>query len=281
MCTDFLPEARRITGQSLRQLCFRQNGINELSNHGVLTGANQVQVFPFNLIHHIFHFGKAHNTIYNIAANHERWDVIGESFVDHEISCICQNGGVQPCNISAQIIEAIAAGLSCSIQINTMQFLHNINMIRNREIGNNRFSKAFYFYIFAVVSADRYRWINEVWNLHHGFPNLAFQLCFQLLLFFQLCANCSNLCLYSFGFFLFALSHEAANLLAERLSLPTQRIALYLGFPVLLIHGNNFIDQRQLFVLELFLQVFFYQLRFSPEPFDINHCMKLLFHCFT
>ena len=32
-----------------------------------------------------------HNTCYNVASDHERWDAICESSVDHEISCIRDN----------------------------------------------------------------------------------------------------------------------------------------------------------------------------------------------
>ena len=98
--TFLLTEAWRIAGQCQRQLCFRSNGIDKLTDHGVLAGTDQVQVLSFDLVHHSVHFSEAHNAGYYVAADHERRYAVSKSTVDHEISCICDHCGVQSCDIA-------------------------------------------------------------------------------------------------------------------------------------------------------------------------------------
>ena len=265
VCTNFLPEAWRIASQGLRQVAFRQNGINKFPDHGVFARTDQIEVFTFNLVHHAFHFCKAHNAGNNAAPNHERRNVIGKALVDHEIPCIVQNTGMQAGNIAAQIIETITAGLSSRINVNSVQVFHDVNVIRNREIRNNRFAKAFYFHIFAVVLANRNAFINDVRDNEHSLPNFCFQFGFFLFEFVQLCTDGSHFLLHRFCFVLFALSHQCTDFLADGLSLVPEVVTSHLGFPELLVQIQHFIYQRQFFVLKLLADVFLYQFRICPD----------------
>ena len=51
MCALFLTEAWRIAGQGLRKFILRSDGIDELTDHGMLTGTDQVQVLTLDLVH--------------------------------------------------------------------------------------------------------------------------------------------------------------------------------------------------------------------------------------
>ena len=57
----------------------------------MLACADQIEVLPFNLVHHVFHLGKAHHTVDNIAADHKRRYIISESAVNHKVARIGQN----------------------------------------------------------------------------------------------------------------------------------------------------------------------------------------------
>lgn len=54
---------------------------------------------------HGLHLSEAHNTVYDVAVDHERRYAVGKSSVDHEISCIRKDGRVEACNVAHQIIE--------------------------------------------------------------------------------------------------------------------------------------------------------------------------------
>ena len=56
--TLLFPEARTVGGQRVRQPALIDRLPDESSDHGVLGGSDQVQVFPVDLIHHIIHLGK-------------------------------------------------------------------------------------------------------------------------------------------------------------------------------------------------------------------------------
>ena len=90
--TDFLTETRRVGGESHRQFGLIIDRIDEASDHGMFGCADQIEVFTFNLVHHVFHFLERHNAGNNFRTDHERRNAIGEAFVDHVISGICQDG---------------------------------------------------------------------------------------------------------------------------------------------------------------------------------------------
>ena len=140
---DFLAEAGRIAGQGLRQGLLVVDGVDELADHRVLRGADQVQVLALDLVHHVLHFLEGHNALDHIAVDHERRDIIGEPAVDHEIARVGQDGRMQARNIALQVIEAVARGAARGIQINAVKGLHDVHMIRNFIIRNNWITKFF------------------------------------------------------------------------------------------------------------------------------------------
>ena len=96
----FLTEAGRIAGKGLGELLLRNDGIDEFSDHGMLAGTDQIQVFALDLIHHGVHFSKAHNAGDHVAADHERRHAVGEAPADHKIPGIGDHCGVKPCDVS-------------------------------------------------------------------------------------------------------------------------------------------------------------------------------------
>ena len=86
----------------------------------MFTRADKIKVFAFDLIHHRFHFRKAHNARYNVGTDHVGRNAVGEAAVDHEISCICQNCRVQTCDIAHQIIETVAGDIARGVEVDAV-----------------------------------------------------------------------------------------------------------------------------------------------------------------
>ena len=91
-----------------------------------------------------------------------------KSAVDHEISCIGNHCGMQSCDITHQIVEAVSC-YSCLLRLRSIpsKRLHDICMIRNLKIRNNRLAEFLDLYVLAVIFADRYARIDDVRNGHH------------------------------------------------------------------------------------------------------------------
>ena len=88
VCADLLAEAGRIACQRLRKLVFGQDGVDEFTDHGMLAGADEVEILALDFVHHIFHFRKAHDPVYHIPANHKRRNIVGKATVYHKIARI-------------------------------------------------------------------------------------------------------------------------------------------------------------------------------------------------
>ena len=65
------------------------------------------------------------------------------------------------CIRDSEIIEAISGYLSCSIQINAVKVFHNIGVIRNLKIRNQRLAELFDLYVLAVIFSNGYTGIDE------------------------------------------------------------------------------------------------------------------------
>ena len=98
-----------------------KSGINKFSNHGMLTGTDQIKILALDLVHHRIHLCKAHNSGHDIAADHIRRNAVGKTSADHKITRIRKYCRMQSCNIAHQIVEAISGYTSGRIHINTIQ----------------------------------------------------------------------------------------------------------------------------------------------------------------
>ena len=87
---------------------------------------------------------------------------------------------MKTCNVSHQIIESITCNTSCAVKIDSVKVLHDICVIRNFEIRNNRLTEFLDFYVLTVIFTDRYRRINDVRDNHHILQKLFLNLFFSL-----------------------------------------------------------------------------------------------------
>ena len=129
-------------------------------------------------------------------------------------------------------------------------------MVGYLKVGNNRLAELFKLYVLAVVLAYRNIVAYYLRDHHHSLGDL----CVELLL---LCGEVFKLLVYGFyffldlfGFFLLALSHKTAYLLADLVYLASQLVSLCLAGAVLLVERYYLINEHELLVLEFLFDIF-------------------------
>ena len=269
MSTFLFTEARRIACKCLRKLFLRDDLVNEFTDHGMLTCSDQVKILTFDLVHHSIHLRKAHNACNNVASDHERRYAVSKSPVDHEISCIGNYCGMKACDITHQIIESVTGNTSCAVKIDSIKILHDICMIRNFKIRNNRLTKFLNLYVLAVVFTDRYRRIDDVRDHHHIFQKLFLNLFLSLRKFLNTSSGCSNLFFNLFCLFSFSLAHKSTDLFGDLVSLSTESLNLLLDLSVFFIKFENLVNQLQFAVLELIADILLYNLRILSHKLNV------------
>ena len=264
-----LAKARTVTRQRLRQLLFVQYLSYKSAHHGMLRRTYQVKIFTLYLVHHVFHFGKGHNSPYNVAMYHERRNKIRKVLIDHKIARVVQYGGMKPCNVAFQVVEAVTRGAARGIQIYASEQVHYIGMVRNLPFGDDRFSEHFKFDIFGIVPAYRNRRIYYLRYRHHASVYFLAEL---LLLFFEsrkLVREGRDLLFQLLSLFLFALLHKSAYLPRHRIAVCPEFIGSRLCRAHFGVHRYDLIDKRQLLILKFLSDVLFYGLRVVPDKFYI------------
>ena len=178
---------------------------------------------------------------------------------------------MQSCDIAHQIVETVSCYFSGAVQIDTVEFLHDLGVIGNLEIRNNGLAVFLDLHVLAVIFTDRYGRIDDVRNDHHSGQDSCLQLfflCFQLRK--SLCI-CIDLFLHRHGFFFLTLAHQFTDFFGNLISVGAQIICFFLCSSALCIQLDYFIYQRKLFILEFFPDIFFYHFRIFSYKFNIDH----------
>ena len=283
----FFPKTGGIACKCFGKLCFRYNCIYKFTDHRMLRGSDQIQIFPFYLIHHRIHFRKAHHTGYHIASDHKGRDTISKSPVYHKIPCIGNYGRVKSGNISHQIIKSVSGNLSGTVQINTAELLHYFRMIRDVKLRNYRITILFNLHILSIILTNRNARIYYVRDYHHYFRNLFFQLFFFFFQFNKAFCSGRHLSLLFLRLLLFTLRHQGADFLGNFVSVCPKIVRFLFCLPALCIESNHFIHQWKLSVLEFLFHIFFYCFRVFSQKFNVYHnktplCLKIILsnsHC--
>ena len=271
-----LAEAGRIAGQGLGQLPFRDDLVDEPADHGVLAGADEIQVLPFDLVHHGVHLGEAHDAGDHVGADHKGRDAVSKAFSDHEIPGVGDDGLVQPGDVAQQIVEAVAGHPARRVHVDAVEALHDLRMVRDVKIGDLRLAEALQLHIVGVVRPDGDAGVDHLGNHHHVLQDLLAQLLLQLLQLLQpvgvgLDPGLRGLRLRQPGRVLFGLSHQHPHLLGQRVARRAQVARLGDGGAVPPVQLHHLVHQRQLGVLEFLPDVLFYSLGILPDKFYIQH----------
>ena len=217
-----------------------------------------------------------------LAVHHERRDDVGEVLlIDHEIARVGQHGLVQPGDVAQQIVKAHTGDAAGGILVDAVEGLHDIDVVRDLKIGHDGLAEALDLDVMAVVRADGDGGIDDVRDHIHDLAQLVLGLgllLFELgaavvvgldlgIIFLDLLLELGLLCLVR----LFELAVERPVGLRELIAGGLQLLAFLLGRALLRVEADGLVDERQLFILELFPDVFADCIRIFPQKSDIDH----------
>ena len=267
----FFSEARGIACHCDRQLLLVDDLVDKLTDHGMFAGTDQIKVFALDLIHHRVHLCKAHNAGHHIAADHERRNAVCKSAIDHEISCICDNCAVQSCNIAHQIIESVPRYSVSRIQIDAIKAFHDIRMIWDLIIRNERIAKPLYFNVFTIIFTNRNRWVDHLRDDHHLFFEFCFYFFFAGRQLIDPGIVPGDFCFYFFCFIFKALPHELSDFLGNLVFICSECFHFRFDVSVFSIQSDHGINQRELLILILLPDIFFYSFCVLTNKFNVQH----------
>ena len=121
---------------------------------------------------------------------------------------------MESCNISAEIVKAVAARFSCGIKVDSVELFHNVYVIGNLKRRNIRLTEALKLYVFAVVLAYRNIVAYDVRYNHHSLFDFCGECFLAALELFKLLCEMRNLLFCLFRFLAQTLCHKAAYFLA-------------------------------------------------------------------
>ena len=280
--TLLLAEAGAVGSQGQGQSSLIQSLVDEAADHGVLTGADEVEVLALDLVHHGVHLREGHDALHHVAVHHEGRDDIGETLVDHEVAGIGQNSLVQAGDVAQQVVEAIAGHAACGVHINAVEALHDLGMVRDGEIRHDRLTEALSLDVVGVVRADGYAGVDHLGDGVHDLLNAFSQLC---LLGFQLCHLVGvsldsgvvgvdlslQLSLLGLVVALLQLAEQRTVGLAQLVAGSLQGLDFLQALAVLGVLLDDFVNEGELCILKLLLDVFLDRIRVVADKFDVKH----------
>ena len=242
----------------------------------MLRGADEIEVLPLDLVHHVLHLGKTHHPAHHLAPDHEGRDVVGEAPADHKVPGVGEDGRVEPGHVPLEVIEPVAGGPPGGIQVDAVQALHDVHVVGHREVGHHRVAEPLQLHVLAVILADGHRGVDDVGDDHHPLFDLLGKDLLVLLQPGHLVGHSLHLSLGGLRLLLAPLCHHPADLLGNNVALVPQLVAPCLGGPILPVKLNDLVHQRQLLVLELPADVLLNDLRVVANKFHVQHFYKLL-----
>ena len=271
-----LAEAGRIGRHRLRELILGEDLIDVAADHGVLARADQIEILALDLVHHGVHIRLAHDALDDVAVDHERRDAVGKALADHEIARVGQHGLVQTRDIAHEIVKTVAGDAARGVKIDAVKALHDLRVVRDREIRHDGLAEALHLHIAAIVRAERHAGVDDLRDGEHDLVNFRLEL---FLLLFELGQTrrlrgdlrLDGLGLLKFGWVLFRLAHEHADLFRQGVALCAQVRRLVDCGAVGLVKLDHFVDERELGVLKLFADVFPNQIGVFADQSNVNH----------
>ena len=270
----FLAEAGGVGGEGLGQLILGDDLVDELADHGVLGGADEVQVLPLDLVHHGVHVGLGHNALHHIAVDHEGGDAEGEALADHEVPGVGQHRLVEPGDIPHQVVEARAGHPARRVHVHPVEALHNIGVVGDIKLRDDGLAELLHLHVLAVVLPDGDGGVDDVGDLEHDPADLRGQLGFLLLQLGQpvgvgLHLGLGGLRLLQLGGVLLGLPHEHPHLFRQGVPGGAEAVGLGHGVPVAAVQLDHLVHQGDLLLLEFLFDVFFDRFRIVPDEFNV------------
>ena len=163
-----------------------------------------------------------------------------------------------------------------TVEIDAAEALHNIGMIRDLVIRDDRLAETLNLDVLGIIFADRDGRIDDIRDHHHDLLDFLGKLGFRLLELGKTRGILCNLLLNGIGFVEFLLAHQHTDLLAQLVAACAQVVGFLLSGSCLRVQFDDFIDQRQLGVLEFVSYILLNDFRILPDESDIQHLQSLL-----
>ena len=269
--TLFLAEAGRIARERERQLFLGGHAVYKLADHGMLRGADEIKILALYLVHHGVHFLKAHNSGYYPASYHIGRNAVGKALVNHKIARVGKHRRMEPRYIAHEIVKALARDAAGGVLVYSVEKLHNIGMVGYFKIRVGLLPEFFHLYVLAVVLSDRHARVHDVRYLHLDFKHFRREPVLFFLKLLKLRRLLVHKPLHLLGFFLFALSHKHAYLLAYAVAVGAQVIGAVVGGAFLAVELYYLVYKRELSVLKFLFYIFLYKLWIFANKFNIKH----------
>ena len=281
-----LAEAGGVGGEGLGQGGLGDDLVNEFADHGVLAGADEVQVLPLDLIHHGLHIGLRHDALHHVAMDHEGRDAEGEALVDHKIPGVGQHCLMEPGHIPQQVVEAVARHPAGGVHVHPVEGLHDLGVVGDLKAGHCGLAEPLHLYVGAVIGPNGDGGVDDVGDDQHDLSDFFGQLGLLLLQLGQtvgvgLYLGLGLLRLVQLGGVLLGLAHEHAHLLAEGVPGGSELVGLRHGSPVFRIQLQHLVHQGELLLLEFLFDVLLYGFGILPDKTDVKHCSSLLVKCYV
>ena len=276
-----LPEAGGVGGEGLGQAVFRDDLVDELADHGVLGGADEVQVLALDLVHHGVHLSLGHDALHHVAVDHKGRDAEDEALADHKVPGVGQYALMDAGDVPHEIVKAVAGHTACGVHVDAVEGLHDLGVVGDLKVGDHRLTKALDLHVAAVIGADGHGGIDDVGDLEHDLADLLGQLALLGLQLREavgvgLYLGLGRLGLRQLGGVLLGLTHEHTHLLAQGVAGRAELLGLGHDGAVLAVQGDDLVHQRQLLLLELLFDVLLDNFGVLPDEFDVQHSGTLL-----
>ena len=110
--------------------------------------------------------------------NHEWRDEIFKAFANHEVSCVGKDGAVKACDVAFKVIETVAGGAACCVDVDAKKCFHDVYMVWYFICRNDRIAVLGDFYVVGIVRSDWNGCIYHLRDDHHALGELFGSFCF-------------------------------------------------------------------------------------------------------
>ena len=178
---------------------------------------------------------------------------------------------MQAGDVPRQVIESLPRRAAGGIDVDAVQPFEDVHVIGNFKIGHGRLAEAFEFDVLRIVLADGDVGGDDVGDCHHVLFEL--RLHFGVLLFDggKAVGVRHDLRAHLFRLLFLPLLHELPHLFGQRIARRAQRIPFGDQRPPPPVEFENFVHERQFFVLKFFADVLPHEFRIVPDKIDVDH----------
>ena len=149
---------------------------------------------------------------------------------------------MQPRDIAHQVIEAVSGDLARCVEVDAVERLHDVRVVRDLEIRDNRLAEALDFDVLRIVFSDRDRRVDDVRDEHHLMQQFFLDLLLFCRQFIDAALVLGDFRLHGLGFFLLSLRHQCADLFRDLIMICSAVLNFDLDLAVLLIQCDDFVD---------------------------------------